>query len=91
MGSMAVAIDGLSGASKTCWRLSDIVGKIHEATHRVNEVSFLTSPYDAPNLDDISLIKPVRSRSSTQLKLMIDVAFQIEKYVQKLLNSTHDD
>lgn len=39
MASIAVAIDGLSMTEKTCSRLEDIVKQIHEATHKVNEVS----------------------------------------------------
>lgn len=41
MASMAVAIDGLSMTEKTCSRLNEIVAQIHEATHKVNEVSFM--------------------------------------------------
>lgn len=40
MASLAVAIlDGLSEIEKTCWRLNDILARIHDSTHRVNEVS----------------------------------------------------
>lgn len=40
MASMAVAIDGLSTDGRTCARLNDILVQVHEATHKVNDVSF---------------------------------------------------
>lgn len=50
MASTAVAIGGMNNAEikseKTCWRLTDIVTQIHEATHKINEVSYLFDNYN---------------------------------------------
>lgn len=61
MASIAVAIGGMNSeetkTEKTCWRLTEIVTQIHEATHKINEVSLHSQSQILLNKTILKLIK----------------------------------